>query len=124
MKIAISSTDKTLASDIDPRFGRCQYFIIVDPSTLKYRAYANESAVTKGGAGIRASQFIVDLGAEVVLTGNVGPNAFETLNTAGIDILTNVVGTVRNAIERYMEGKLKKAQSPTVGGHFGLRNHQ
>lgn len=124
MKIAISSTDKTLESDIDPRFGRCQYFIIVDPYSLKYRAYANEGAATKGGAGIRASQYVVDLGAEVVITGNVGLNAFKTLNAAGIEVLIDGVGTVRNAIERYMEEKLKKAQSPTVEVHSGLRNHQ
>jgi len=124
MNVAISSTDKTLGSDIDPRFGRCLYFIIVDPYTMKYRAYSNENAAPKGGAGIRASQFIVDLGAEAVITGNMGPNAFETLNTAGIEILTDAEGTVRDAIERYLEGKLKKAQSPTIGVHSGLRNHQ
>lgn len=120
MKIAISSTGQRLESDIDPRFGRCKYFLAVDSDTKEFEAFPNESAEVMGGAGIKAAQFVADLNVKAILTGNIGPNAFETLNAAGIEILTGVEGTVNDAIEDYKEGKLKSAQASTVGAHFGM----
>lgn len=120
MKVAVSATGENLDAQIDPRFGRCQFFIIVDIDTMDYKAISNESAMASGGAGIQAAQTVTGMGVEAVITGNVGPNAFQTLSASGIKIITGASGIVKDAIERYKNGELKEISSPTVGGHFGM----
>ena len=120
MKIGISSTGNDLDSEIDPRFGRCRFFVVVDTETMEFDSHANENAASMGGAGIQAAQFMAELGVKAVLTGNVGPNAFGTLNAGGIKILTGIDGKVRDAVERFNSGELDETISPTVGGHFGM----
>ena len=120
MKVAVSATGENLDAQIDPRFGRCQYFIIVDVDSLKYEAVLNESAMASGGAGIQAAQSVVGMGVEAVITGNVGPNAFQTLNASGIKIVTGANGIVKDAVERYKKGELKETSSPTVDSHSGM----
>ncbi|MFC1542983.1 NifB/NifX family molybdenum-iron cluster-binding protein [Candidatus Neomarinimicrobiota bacterium] len=120
MKIAISSAGQRFESDIDPRFGRCKYFIVVDTDTKKFEAFPNENAEAMGGAGIKAAQFVADLDVEAVLSGNIGPNAFDVLNAAGIQILTSAGGTVSDAVRDFNEGKLKRTEAFTVGPHFGM----
>ena len=121
MKIGISSTGKDLNAQVDPRFGRCQYFLVIDPETMDFKTISNESAVTSfGGAGIQSAQTIARLGVDVVITGSVGPNAFQTLYAGGIKVFTGAVGTIKEAVERYKNGKLKEAQAPSVGSHFGM----
>jgi len=120
MKICITSQGENLDSQIDPRFGRCQYFIFVDPETLEFEAIRNPNADTGGGAGIQSGQLMAGKQVKAVLTGNVGPNAFQTLNAGGIDIYTGVSGSVKEAIEAYKSGKLKKTESPSVGSKFGV----
>jgi predicted Fe-Mo cluster-binding NifX family protein len=120
LKVAVSATGENLDAQIDPRFGRCQYFIIVDMDTMDYKALLNESAMSSGGAGIQAAQSVAGMGVEAVITGNVGPNAFQTLSASGIEIITGASGIVRDAIKKYKDGELKETPSPTVGGHFGM----
>ena len=120
MKICITSKGKTLDSKIDPRFGRCQNFIFFDIDTGNFEAQENANAQFQGGAGIQSAQLVSSKGATSVLTGNVGPNAFEILSKAGIEIYTNVSGTIKEAIEAYKGGKLKLTQSPSVGSKFGI----
>jgi len=121
MKICITSTGPTLDSKIDPRFGRCQYFIIVDPDTLTFEAAENPNLGAAGGAGIQSAQFISNKGVEAVITGQVGPNAFTTLQAAGIKILTGASGTVEEVVEKYKKGQLSSSpQGPTVQAHFGM----
>jgi len=122
MKICITSEGKTLDSRIDSRFGRCQNFIFFDIDSGKFEAQENTSAQFQGGAGIQSAQLVNSKGAKAVLTGNVGPNAFETLNKAGIQIYTGVSGTVKEAVEAYKSGKLKITESPSVGSKFGMGN--
>ena len=83
MKVAVSSTAKDLEAQIEPRFGRCPYFIIVDTDDMSFEAFDNESMSLGGGAGIQSAQFVASKGAKVVITGNVGPNAVSTLSAAG-----------------------------------------
>jgi predicted Fe-Mo cluster-binding NifX family protein len=120
MKIAISATAANLDADVDPRFGRCQYFVIVDPATMEFEALENSGAMAGGGAGIATAQIIAGKGIEAVLTGNCGPNAYQVLSAANIKVVTGVSGKVRQAVEDYKSGKLKASSQPNVPGHFGM----
>lgn len=124
MKICITSQGNTLESQVDPRFGRCAYFIIADPDTMDFEAIDNASAGSAGGAGIQSGQLISEKGVKVILTGNVGPNAFQTLNTAKIDIITGISGLVKDVINKYKNGELKSIGKSTVGSHFGMKGGQ
>ena len=121
MKIAFTSKSNNLESEIDPRFGRCSYFLIVDTDTMSFVCLSNESAMASGGAGIQAAQNVAKTGAEVVVTGNMGPNAFQTLSAAGIRVFTGANGTVKEAIEKYKKGELKKTESANVVSHSGMK---
>jgi predicted Fe-Mo cluster-binding NifX family protein len=121
MKICITSQGNNLDSQIDPRFGRCQYFIIADAESLDFEAIKNPNIDTSGGAGIQSSQLVAEKQVKAVITGNVGPNAFQTLQTAGVDIITGVTGSVKDAIEKYKKGELKPTQSPSVSSKFGTQ---
>jgi predicted Fe-Mo cluster-binding NifX family protein len=101
-----------LESTVDPRFGRCAYFIIVDPETYAFEAVSNEAAMASGGAGIRAAQTVSSMNVEAVLTGSVGPNAFPALQDAGIKILSGVSGQVKSAIEGYKTDGFQELTTP------------
>jgi predicted Fe-Mo cluster-binding NifX family protein len=120
MKICVTSTANSLDAQIDPRFGRCSYLVIVDSETLQLEAIPNTAAGTTGGAGIQAAQTVASKGVKLLITGNVGPKAFQALAAADIEIVTGTFGTVREAIEKFKRGELKKTGAPTVGGHFGM----
>jgi predicted Fe-Mo cluster-binding NifX family protein len=120
MKVAVSAAQPSLDAEIDPRFGRCQHFIIVDPETMQFEAVENSSAMATGGAGISAAQMIAGKGVEAVLTGNCGPNAYQVLSAAGIKVITGVSGKVREAIQGYKSGKLQAGSQPNVADHFGM----
>lgn len=115
MKICITSQGDNLDSPVDPRFGRCQFFVIVDPETLQYEAINNPNIDSRGGAGIQSGQIMAEKQVKAVLTGNVGPNAFQTLNAAGIPVMTGASGTVRQAVGKYKKGELQATQGPTSG---------
>ena len=119
MKVVVSSLGTDLMSQVDPRFGRCPYFLIVDTDTMAYEAIPNSAVGAAHGAGIQATQLVVSTGAKTVLTGQVGPNAFQALSASRVQVLTGASGTVREAVERFKKGELKAARRPTVGGHFG-----
>jgi len=107
MKIAVSAMGTDLGVQVDPRFGRCQYFIIVDSDTLEFEAVENPNTGAIGGVGIQSGQLMGERGVQVVLTGNVGPNAFQALSVAGLQIITGVTGTVKAAIQRFNSGQLR-----------------
>jgi len=120
LKIAVSATSESSDAQIDPRFGRCPYFVIVDSETMKFEAVPNVASGAMSGAGIQAAQMIASRGVKVVVTGNVGPNAFQVLSSAGIDIITGVFGTVREAVEKIKSGQLQKITAPTTSMGFGM----
>ena len=119
MKICVTAAGNTLDAPVDPRVGRAAYFIIVDPGTLAFEAVPNTAAGAMHGAGIQAAQTIASKGVSVLITGNVGPNAFQALASAGIKIVVGASGTVREVIEKYKRGELRETSASTVGGHFG-----
>ncbi|OGO05539.1 MAG: hypothetical protein A2Y60_06310 [Chloroflexi bacterium RBG_13_54_9] len=120
MRIAVSATGPSLDAEVDPRFGRCQYFIIVDPQTLEFETVDNVNISASGGAGIATAQMMANKGVQVVLTGNTGPNAYQTLTAAGIQVVSGVSGTVKDAIQGYKAGKFQSSSQPNVPGHFGM----
>ena len=120
MKIAISANGQNLDAEVDPRFGRCQYFIIADTETEEFEALDNSSATAAGGAGISAAQMIVKKGVEAVLTGNCGSNAHQVLSPAGIKVITGVSGKIKDAIAEYKLGTYTAAQQANVPDHFGI----
>jgi predicted Fe-Mo cluster-binding NifX family protein len=120
MKIAVSATAPSLDAEVDPRFGRCQYFIIVDPQSMEFEAVDNSNAMAAGGAGISTAQMIASKGVEVVLTGNCGPNAYQTLSAAGIQVITGVSGKIKDAIEAFKAGGFQSSAQPSVGSHYGM----
>ena len=122
MKIAITSTGKTLDSQVDPRFGRAACFVIIDTETMDFSVIENSNVAAAGGAGISSAKAVIDTGAEAVLTGNCGPNAERTLSAGEIKVYTGVSGTVSEAIEFFKTGKLNEADGPNVQSHFGTSN--
>ncbi len=102
MKIAVTSTGTELTSEMDPRFGRAAYFLIVDPETLDFESVENNQNINlPQGAGIQAGKTIADKKVDTLLTGNCGPKAFKTLQAAGVKVVTNVSGRVIDAVQKY-----------------------
>ena len=119
MKVAVSATGDELESQLDRRFGRCAFFVIVDPETHEFETIQNVSRGASGGAGVKAAQTLSDSEVDALITGNVGPNAFNALTEAGIDIFTGVSGTVKDAIDKYNDGELSQTNEPTAAGGSG-----
>ena len=115
--MCVSATSDNLNASLDPGFGRCAFFIIVDPTSMQFTAIPNTGHSIVGGAGIQAAQTIANSGAKTVITGNVGPTAFRALSIVGIDIITSVSGTVRAVVEKFKNDEYKKTDVPTVSGH-------
>ena len=120
MKLCVTSTGQRLADLVDPRFGRSHYLMMVDSDSLEFEAIQNPAFSAGGGAGIQAAQVVANKGAEVVLTGNVGPNAFNTLQAAGLKIIVGLVDTtVKQAVEGFKVGRYQHVSGPSVGAHHG-----
>jgi predicted Fe-Mo cluster-binding NifX family protein len=117
MKIIITATSPSIDSNIDDRFGRGAYFIVVDPDTFEWQAHANPGVNASGGAGTLASQFAANQHASSVISGDFGPNAYNALQAAGIAMyLFGSCATVKEAIERFKVGLLERVDSPTNKG--------
>ena len=119
MKIAVSTTGTTLDSPVDPHFGRAAGFLIVDPETVSVAYVSNDGAESLShGAGIATAEMVANAGANVVLTGSVGPKAFRALYAAGLKVGHGVDGmTVRAAIEAYRCGDVEIDKQPSSSGH-------
>jgi predicted Fe-Mo cluster-binding NifX family protein len=119
MKLGISSSGQDLQSNVDPRFGRCPYFIIYDTDSDDYEIIDNQSRQAMGGAGIQAAQTISDKGVEAVVTGNIGPNAYKVLAAARINVYSGFTGSLKEAVDKVKNGELKPTSGPDVSPHFG-----
>ncbi len=119
MKIVVTANGADLDAPTSPIFGRCTTYILVDLETMAVEAIANPAGSAGGGAGVQAAQFVVGQGAQAVVTGNVGPNAFRVLQSAGVPVFLSEGGTVRQAVVGYREGRLSSANGATVAQHSG-----
>jgi predicted Fe-Mo cluster-binding NifX family protein/ferredoxin len=120
MKIAVTSTGPTFDDNVEARFGRCPYFLIIDTDTTQLEAIENPNMALGGGAGIQSAQLMSEKGVIAVLTGNCGPNAFNVFGQAGIQVIVGVNGPVRNAVEQFKTGAFSSASQPNVASHFGM----
>lgn len=119
MKIVVTAKGKQMIDEVDPRFGRAKFFILIDTDTNKTTAHDNSQNLNAAqGAGIQAAQGVVRLGAEAVISGNVGPNAFQTLNAAGVKVYLCSQATVAEAVRKFKAGELKEVASASVQGHW------
>jgi len=124
VNIAVTSKGNTIDSEVDPRFGRCPWFLIVNTDDMTFTAVENANTSAGGGAGVQSGQLMAEHDVECVLTGNCGPNAFSTLQAAGIRVITGVGGTVRAAVERYAKNSPSPSTGASVAGHLGTLPEQ
>lgn len=120
MKVVVTSNGTDLDAPASPVFGRCSTYVFVDTETMQFEAVPNPAISAGGGAGIQAAQFIIERGAQAVLTGNVGPNAFNVFQAAGVPIYLVGESTVREAVEAYKSGQLQPASGVNVQAHAGM----
>jgi predicted Fe-Mo cluster-binding NifX family protein len=120
MKVAVTARGNSLEDAVDPRFGRCAWFVIVETDDMSYEAVQNENVAAGGGTGIQSAQLVADKGAGVVLTGDCGPNAYRTLEAADVRVITGVDGNVADAVRRYQAGEFSGSTGPSVQSHAGM----
>jgi predicted Fe-Mo cluster-binding NifX family protein len=120
MKVVVSSLGENLDAPASPVFGRCPTYVFVDTETMEFEALPNPAMSQGGGAGIQAAQFVVNQGATAVLSGNLGPNAFDVLQAAGVPGYLISEGTVRQALEAYKAGQLEPMAGANVAAHAGM----
>lgn len=119
MKLAITSKGPHLDDAVDPRFGRAAYIIIVDPETLNFEAYDNATnANSFKGAGIQAATMVNDHGANVLMTGYCGPKAFQIIEAAEIKVVSDVTGTVKDAVDFYKRGEFEYTTAANAEAHW------
>ena len=119
MRVAITSTGTDLDSNLDPRFGRAAFFVIVDSESMDFKAVENRQHLNlPQGAGIQAAQTVAGEKVDVVVTGNCGPKAFRMLQAAGIQIVTGAHGRIDDVIQRYKRGEFTSADAANVEGHW------
>lgn len=119
MKVAVTAKGTELTDEVEPRFGRAPYILIIETETMDYEILDNSVNVNAfKGAGIQAATMIADRGAELLLTGYCGPNAFKTVQAAGIKVVNDVAGTVEQAIQTLLSGKVEYSDGANVEGHW------
>jgi len=119
MKIAISSSGANLDEQVDPGFGCCRCFIVIDPETEAFDVLENEAPVSSSGAGIQAAQMVIAAGVDAVITGKLKPSVTDVLEAAGLDVYLGAAGTIRDVLKQYQDGRLREASAPSVGDGTG-----
>jgi len=121
MKVCVTAGASGLDAPMDPRFGRCPFFVIVDTDSMSENSIVNSNVNATSGAGIQAAQEIARQGAAALITGNVGPNAMQTLSAAKIDVYQyQGAGSVRDVVEKFKRGELTKIADASVSAHAGM----
>jgi len=119
MKIAVSASGQDLDGAVDPRFGRCDTLMLIDTETGEATVHGNELNMRAAqGAGIQTAKNVSELGAEAVITGNIGPKAFKALSTVGIKVYLFKEGTIQQALDAFKAGELQEQTDANVEGHW------
>ncbi len=119
LKICVTASNPGLEAPVDPRFGRARYFVIVDQETMDFESIENENFSASNGAGVQAAQQIIGKDVDVLITGNVGPNAFSLLSSQDIDMHISPSGSVLGAIDAYKSGSLSSIDTANSPGKHG-----
>jgi predicted Fe-Mo cluster-binding NifX family protein len=120
MRIVVTANGTDLDAPASAVFGRCPAYVFVDTETMAFEATENPAIAAPGGAGIQAAQFVIERGAQAVVTGNVGPNAFNVFQSAGVPIYPFGGGTVREAAEAFRVGELQSIADANVQAGMGM----
>lgn len=121
MKVCVTAAASGIDAPMDPRFGRCPFFVVVDLDSMSEISIPNANVNAASGAGIQAAQEVAKQGVSALITGNIGPNAMQTLSAAKIDVYPHQGGiAVRAALEAFQRGKLSKIDAPSVSAHAGM----
>ena len=118
MIVAVTAKGTNLSDEVDPRFGRAPYILIVDTETMEYECLDNRNVNAFKGAGIQAATMVADKGTEVLLTGYCGPNAFKTVTAAGMKVVSDVTGTIQQAVENFLTGNVQYSENANTEGHW------
>ncbi len=119
MKIAVTSQGTSLDAEIDPRFGRAAYILIVDTDTLAFEVVDNSINVNAfKGAGIKAATTVFEKGAKVLLTGYCGPKAFQTFEAVGVKVVSDIAGTVEEVVMNFKNGKFEYTDAANAEAHW------
>jgi predicted Fe-Mo cluster-binding NifX family protein len=121
MKVCVTADSQDFNPQVDPRFGRCKYFFLIDTDNNSSEIIENTGKESSSGAGIAAAGLLVEKGAEAVITGNCGPKAFQVLTKSGIKVITGVSGGVWEALENFSAGRLSETKEANVSAHFGMK---
>lgn len=119
MRVVVSAAEQSIEAPMDQRFGRAPWFVLVDTETGEWSAHANAAAESGHGAGVEASRAVLGLGAEAIVTGDVGPNAQRTLEAGGVPVYCARGVTVREAVEALKDGTLRRLLGPSAPAHAG-----
>jgi predicted Fe-Mo cluster-binding NifX family protein len=117
--IAVTSSGTSLESKVDAVFGRARFFVLVDEEVLSFEAIENTGASGSGGVGPMAAQILMEKGVKAVITGNMGPNAFQALEQGQVPVFNGEGMTLLEAVVAFNEGKLRRMEAPTSAGHHG-----
>lgn len=121
MKICVTAAASGIDAPLDPRFGRCPFFVVVDLDSMSDQSIPNSNINATSGAGIQAASEAAKLGVSALITGNLGPNAMQTLRAAKIDVYQHQGGgSVREAVEKFKRGELSRMDEPSVSAHSGM----
>jgi len=120
MKVVVSSNGAGLEAQASPIFGRCPVYVFVETETMAVESVDNPAMGAPGGAGIQAAQYVVEQGAEAVISGNMGPNAFNVLKQADLPTYLFGGGTVRQAVEAFKAGDLAATGAANAPAHAGM----
>lgn len=119
MRIAVTSYGSECNDQVDPRFGRAANFVIYDDEEQTWEFGTNQQNLEAAkGAGIQAAQSIWKLGADILITGNVGPKAFKVLSANGVKVYSAPELAVQEAYEDFKNGKLVEMKTANVKGHW------
>ena len=121
MKIAITAGEPQFEAKLEPRFGRCAYFMIVDTETQDWKPMQNPAAEAMGGAGPQAAQFLADQDVKAVISGEFGPNAYTALEAAGIRMYRSQVDKISTLFKKYLTDQLDHISGPTGQQRHGGR---
>ncbi len=119
MKIAVTAQGPLMSDQVDPRFGRAQYILLVDSESMEFEAFDNSENVNAfQGSGINAASLVCDKGAEVLLTGYCGPKAFKVVEAGGVKVVNDVTGTIKAAVIEFMQGGMEFSDSANAEAHW------